>query len=169
MFLYSKDGIEWEKIYVRYLGFNTQQAIYSINVINSQFIATVATHGANLISSPFGKIWKRLNLNRILDPVKIILFKDIMIMGGSGNFHLGYSLDQGKIWIGSVSSDATNNVTEDIATNNSDIVLAVGYFVNRTENKLLGQILTSNDGKKWTVSKVAFMSRINSIASNIPL
>ena len=49
-----------------------------------------------------------------------------------------------------LSSDATNNVTEDIATNNSDIVLAVGYFVNRTENKLLGQILTSNDGKICT-------------------
>jgi hypothetical protein len=169
MFLYSKDGIEWEKIYVRDLGFSTQQTINSINVINSQFFATVATNNGNLISSPFGKIWKSFNHIRIISPVKIILFKDIMIVGGSGDFHLGYSLDQGKIWVGSVSSDATNNVTEDIATNNSDIVLAVGYFVNRTENKMLGQILTSNDGKIWTVSKVAFMSRINSIASNIPL
>lgn len=169
MFLYSKDGIEWEKIYVKNLGFDTQEAISSINVINSQFIATVATNGPRLITSPFGKNWKIFDYIRILNPVKIILFKDIIIVGGSGDFHLGYSLDQGKTWVGSVSSDATNNVTEDISTNNSDIVLAVGYFVNRTENKLLGQILTSNDGKKWTVSKVAFMSRINGITSNIPL
>jgi hypothetical protein len=107
------------------------------------------------------------------NPNIISLFNNIMIAGGFGYFQLAYSSDQGKTWISIIKSfnaDYSNNVIFDIATNNSDIVLAVGYDRNRAEAKMVGQVLTSTDGIKWSLPNlITFMSSITSIASNIPL
>ena len=55
--------------------------------------------------------------------------------------------------------------TNSIATYNSDIVLANGSAGKET----VGQILTSNDGIKWSSNNISFMIEIQCIASNIPL
>jgi hypothetical protein len=104
------------------------------------------------------------------NPDKICLFNNTMIAGGFGVFQLAYSSDQGKTWIGSLTALNSLNRIIDIATNNSDIVLAVGYDRNREGAKMVGQVLTSTDGIKWSLPNfITFMSQINGIASNIPL
>ena len=83
-----------------------------------------------------------------------------------------YSSDQGKTWIGSLTSLNNLNIINDIATDNSDIVLAVGHDRSRVETytKRVGQVLTSTDGIKWSLPNfITFMAQINGIASNIPL
>jgi hypothetical protein len=127
----------------------------------------------NLIYSTDGITWNQFtNIipnNVMSNPNKISLFNNTMIAGGFGVFQLAYSSDQGKTWIGSLTSLNSLNIIYDIATDNSDIVLAVGYDRNRAESKSLGQVLTSTDGIKWKLSLITFMSMINGIAINIPL
>jgi hypothetical protein len=49
------------------------------------------------------------------------LFNNIMITGGLGSFQVGYSSDQGKTWIGSLTSLNILNLINDIATEKSII------------------------------------------------
>lgn len=167
---YSKDGNNWISIYSSAI---TDNGIMQITIINSQFVATVMSNQANLINSTDGITWNRYNntipFNVMSNPNKIILFKNIMIIGGLGAFQTGYSSDQGKTWTGSLTSFNTLNITNNIATYNSDIVLAVGYDRKTKEKTTLGQILTSTDGINWSSNNVSFMQQIQSIASNIPL
>jgi len=168
---YSKDGINWTGISSSAI---TDNGIMKITIINSQFFATVTSNWANLINSTDGITWNRYNNviphNIMSNPDKIGLFNNTMIAGGFGVFQLAYSSDQGKTWIGSLTALNSLNRIIDIATNNSDIVLAVGYDRNREGAKMVGQVLTSTDGIKWSLPNfITFMSQINSIASNIPL
>jgi hypothetical protein len=168
---YSKDGINWTSINSSAI---TENGIIKITIINSQFVATVMSNQANLINSTDGITWNRYNNviphNIMSNPDKIGLFNNTMIAGGFGVFQLAYSSDQGKTWIGSLTALNSLNRIFDIATNNSDIVLAVGYDRNRAEAKMVGQVLTSTDGIKWSLPNfITFMSQINGIASNISL
>jgi hypothetical protein len=171
--VYSKDGINWTSINGSGI---TDLGITKITIINSQFVAAVGSNSANLINSTDGITWNRYNntipLDIMSNPDKISLFNNTMIAGGFGVFQLVYSSDQGKTWIGSIKSfnaDYSNNRIFDIATNNSDIVLAVGYDRNRAEAKMVGQVLTSTDGIKWSLPNlITFMSQIYGIAFNIP-
>jgi hypothetical protein len=171
---YSKDGINWTSIHSSAI---TDNGIMKMTIINSQFVAAVMSNQANLINSTDGITWNRYNNiiqhSVMSNPNKISFFNNTMIAGGFGHFQLAYSSDQGKTWIGSVKSfnaDYSSNVINDITTNNSDIVLAVGYDRNRAGAKMVGQVLTSTDGIKWSLPNlITFMSSITSIASNIPL
>ena len=167
---YSKDGINWTSINSSAI---TDNGIMQITIINSQFVAAVMSNQANLINSTDGITWNRYNNtisgNVMSNPNKIILFKNIMIIGGFGAFQTGYSSDQGKTWTGSLTSFNSLNITNSIATYNSDIVLAVGYDRKTKENTTLGQVLTSTDGINWSSNNISFMLQIQSIASNIPL
>jgi hypothetical protein len=170
---YSKDGINWTSISCVTSSVIRDLGITKITIINSQFVAAVGA-GTNLINSTDGITWNRYNntipSDIMSNPDKISLFNNTMIAGGFGVFQLVYSSDQGKTWIGSLTALNSLNRIFDIATNNSDIVLAVGYDRNRAEAKMVGQVLTSTDGIKWSLPNfITFMSQINGIASNIPL
>jgi hypothetical protein len=164
--VYSKDGINWIKTNNPIIRDN---GIMKITIINSQFVATVMSY-INLIYSTDGITWNQFtNIipnNIMSNPFKIILFNNIMIIGGLGLFQIGYSTDEGKTWKGSIESYITLNITNNIVANKSNTILAVGYDRKTVTNKSIGQILSSTDGINWSASTISFMTIINDVVSS---